>query len=397
MASAKAYGVKRQLVVLVFMLFAGVVAAQDVGALQARNKRLKDEIAALEQRIQSTAGTIQGQLTQYRMGQSLLKSRQELIGGIEKELSALNSQITEKTQAVALLRNQHAELLTAYENLLVQAYKHRDKKLWIMHILSSRTASQAYRRWRYFRNYSDYMQVQEKKIRIMGDSLAEEEARLLALQKERMASRDLLAEEISRRQEDQKDLDRRIKQLQKNERQLKQELQQRIREQKKLDGEIQKALAALEKKDLERDPAAIEAARVLSADFAANKGNLPWPLQNAVVIEPFGRITDAKWGFVFDNKGVTLSGLKGGDVKSVFNGTVSAVWMDNRDSYLIRILVSHGAYSTIYCHMVDVVVKEGDVVKTGQKLGSLSPLGEGNSYFQMLYNGVPVNPADWCR
>lgn len=54
-----------------------------------------------------------------------------------------------------------------------------------------------------------------EKIRIMGDSLAGEEARLLALQKERMASRDLLAEEISRRQEDQKDLDRRIKQLQK--------------------------------------------------------------------------------------------------------------------------------------------------------------------------------------
>ena len=150
MASAKAYEAKRQLVVLVFMLFAGVATAQDVGTLQARNKRLKDEIAALEQRIQSTAGTIQGQLTQYRMGQSLLKSRQELIGGIEKELSALNSQITEKTQAVASLRNQHAELLTAYENLLVQAYKHRDKKLWIMHILSSRSASQAYRRWRYF-------------------------------------------------------------------------------------------------------------------------------------------------------------------------------------------------------------------------------------------------------
>ncbi|HQB23822.1 MAG TPA: M23 family metallopeptidase, partial [Bacteroidales bacterium] len=59
--------------------------------------------------------------------------------------------------------------------------------------------------------------------------------------------------------------------------------------------------------------------------------------------------------------------------------------------------VSHGEFSTIYCHMVDVVVKEGDVVKTGQKLGTLSPLGEGNSYFQLLRNGVPVNPADWCR
>lgn len=331
------------------------------------------------------------------MGQSLLKSRQELIRGMEEELQVLNNRITEKTQAVAFFRQQHLDLVTAYEQLLVQAYKHRDKKLWVMHILSSETATQAYRRWRYFRNYSDYMRVQERKIRDTRDSLTLEEARLVVLQQERVASRDQLANEITRRQADQKVLDRSIKKLQQNEKQLRQELQKRLQEQQKLDREIQKALADLEKKDLDRDPAAAEAARVLSANFVANKGKLPWPLKEAVVIERFGRITDPKWGFVFDNKGVTLSGHKGGEVSTIFNGTVASIWMDNRDSYLIRILVSHGEFSTIYCHMVDVVVKEGDVVKTGQKLGTLSPLGEGNSYFQLLRNGVPVNPADWCR
>ncbi|HKM31006.1 MAG: peptidoglycan DD-metalloendopeptidase family protein [Bacteroidales bacterium] len=378
-------------------LVAGTVAAQDVDALQLRNRRLQEEIAALEKRIQSAAGTIRGQLTQYRMGQSLLKSRQELIRGMEEELQVLNNRITEKTQAVAFFRQQHLDLVTAYEQLLVQAYKHRDKKLWVMHILSSETATQAYRRWRYFRNYSDYMRVQERKIRDTRDSLTLEEARLVVLQQERVASRDQLANEITRRQADQKVLDRSIKKLQQNEKQLRQELQKRLQEQQKLDREIQKALADLEKKDLDRDPAAAEAARVLSANFVANKGKLPWPLKEAVVIERFGRITDPKWGFVFDNKGVTLSGHKGGEVSTIFNGTVASIWMDNRDSYLIRILVSHGEFSTIYCHMVDVVVKEGDVVKTGQKLGTLSPLGEGNSYFQLLRNGVPVNPADWCR
>ena len=178
---------------------------------------------------------------------------------------------------------------------------------------------------------------------------------------------------------------------------MKAELQKRIKEQQKLNDEIQKALAALEKKDAGRDREAVEAARVLSADFAANKGNLPWPLKDAIVIERFGRITDPKWGFTFDNKGVTLSGQKGGDVHVIFNGVVSSIWMDNRDSYLIRILVSHGDFSTIYCHMVDVSVKEGDTVVTGQKLGTLSPQGEGNSYFQLLRNGIPLNPADWCR
>jgi len=185
--------------------------------------------------------------------------------------------------------------------------------------------------------------------------------------------------------------------MQQNEKQLKAALQRRIEEQRKLDREIREALAALEKKDIATDPAAVEAARVLSEDFAANKGNLPWPLKNAVVIERFGRITDPKWGFTFDNKGVTLSGTKAGEVRVVFNGTVSSIWMDNRDSYLIRILVTHGQYSTIYCHMVDVVVKEGQKVVTGQKLGTLSPQGEGNSYFQLLHKGIPVNPADWCR
>ncbi|MFA6326232.1 MAG: peptidoglycan DD-metalloendopeptidase family protein, partial [Bacteroidales bacterium] len=81
----------------------------------------------------------------------------------------------------------------------------------------------------------------------------------------------------------------------------------------------------------------------------------------------------------------------------VFNGVVASVWMDKRDSYLIRILVSHGEYNTIYCHMVDVVVKEGDKVTTGQKLGTLSPLGEGISYFQLLHKSTPLNPAEWCR
>ncbi|HOF75828.1 MAG TPA: peptidoglycan DD-metalloendopeptidase family protein [Bacteroidales bacterium] len=389
---------KRVLLILSILLAAGARAgAQDVGALQSRNNRLREEIATLESRIDSTTDNIRGQLTQYRLGQSLIASRQELLRGMEQELAVLNSRIAEKNQMILRLRQEHNHLLTAYESLLQQAYRHRDRKLWIMHILSSESASQAYRRWRYFRNYSDYMRTQEQKIRETQDSLVREETRLVSLQQERVQARDDVALEVSRMEKDQRLLDGNIKKMQQNEKQLKAALQRRIEEQRKLDREIREALAALEKNDIATDPAAVEAARVLSEDFAANKGNLPWPLKNAVVIERFGRITDPKWGFTFDNKGVTLSGTKAGEVRVVFNGTVSSIWMDNRDSYLIRILVTHGQYSTIYCHMVDVVVKEGQKVVTGQKLGTLSPQGEGNSYFQLLHKGIPVNPADWCR
>ena len=308
---------------------------------------------------------------------------------METELARLNGDIAQKNRMIVALKQEREELTTAYRALLQQAYRHRDKKLWIMHVLSSESAAQAYRRWRYFRNYSDYMRMQEKKIRQTEEQLQSEETRLVALHQERVVARDRLAVEIDRMERDQRTLDDNIRKLRQNEKQLRDELQKRIREQRSLDRQIREALAALEKKDAARDSEAIEAARVLSADFAANKGNLPWPLKGAIVLERFGRITDSRWGFTFDNKGVTLSGTKGGDVSAVFNGTVASVWMDNRDSYLIRILVTHGEYSTIYCHMVDVVVKEGDKVVTGQKLGTLSPLGEGNSYFQLLRNGVP--------
>ena len=389
---------KRLLLILSVMIFvAGTLRSQDVQNMQAKNRKLQEEIAMLQERIQTTSDDIKGRLHQYRLAQRLLSNRQELIRGIETELETLHQDILEKNREIGILKEERETLSTAYEDLLQQAYRHRDKKLWIMHILSSKSASQAFRRWRYFRSYSDYMREQEQKIRQTQTRLQEEEAKLVSLQQERKDARDELALEVNRMKEDQQNLNRNIARLQQNEKQLKAELQKRIKEQQKLNDEIQKALAALEKKDAGRDREAVEAARVLSADFAANKGNLPWPLNDAIVIERFGRITDPKWGFTFDNKGVTLSGQKGGDVHVIFNGVVSSIWMDNRDSYLIRILVSHGDFSTIYCHMVDVSVKEGDTVVTGQKLGTLSPQGEGNSYFQLLRNGIPLNPADWCR
>lgn len=209
---------KRVLLILSILLAAGARAgAQDVGALQSRNNRLREEIATLESRIDSTTDNIRGQLTQYRLGQSLIASRQELLRGMEQELAVLNSRIAEKNQMILRLRQEHNHLLTAYESLLQQAYRHRDRKLWIMHILSSESASQAYRRWRYFRNYSDYMRTQEQKIRETQDSLVREETRLVSLQQERVQARDDVALEVSRMEKDQRLLDGNIKKMQQNE------------------------------------------------------------------------------------------------------------------------------------------------------------------------------------
>ncbi len=371
--------------------------AQTIDDMQHKSSELQAEIARLQQRIALSADDIKGQLNKYRMSQRLLANRQELIKGLDDEITLLNADIQKKNSEIVRLGQQRDELTGAYDNLLQQAYRHRDKKMWLMHVLSSESGGQAYRRWMYFKNYSDFIRDHVKRIKETEAQLALEKAGLKKLQDERVEARKKRQAEVDRMQSEQRSLDKNIKKLQQNDRQLKTELKKRRQEQDKLNQEIKKALAALEKKDAVKDEAAIKADRILSADFAKNKGLLPWPLEDAVVVERFGLIIDPKWGFRFDNKGVTLSGSKGADVKTVFNGVVASIWMDKRDSYLIRILVSHGEYSTIYCHMVDVTVKEGDKITTGQKLGTLSPLGEGISYFQLLHKSTPLNPAEWCR
>ena len=84
------------LIISILISITGTLHAQGVEDMQARNRRLKEEIATLEKRIGTTAEDIKGQLNQYRMGQRLLSNRQELIKGMEEELAGLNTSIAEK-------------------------------------------------------------------------------------------------------------------------------------------------------------------------------------------------------------------------------------------------------------------------------------------------------------
>lgn len=374
------------------LLLACPVMAQNVQDMQKRGQQLQKEIDALQQRIEEAGGNLEGQVNQYRMGQRLLSSRQKLITGIEGEIASYNDRIVAKNKAIQDLSVQHEQLMDSYQLLLQKAYSHRDKKLWFMHVLASEDFSQAYRRWRYFKSYGDYMRNQVKRIQATEEQLKAEKEALQQLQAERVVLRAEREQEVSKMKQDQQKLDNGIKKLQKNQKQLKAELQKRQKEQNVLNNQIQKAIAdAAQKKAKTESAAQKQASRVLSADFAKNKGKLPWPLDNALVIEAFGSTLGPQ--SKLKNKGVVLSAEEGATVKSVFNGTVSKVWFSNIDSYLWRVLVSHGDYYTIYCHMAKVNVKAGDTVTTGQALGTLAPGGV--CYFQLSTADAPLDPEMW--
>lgn len=108
---------------------------------------------------------------------------------------------------------------------------------------------------------------------------------------------------------------------------------------------------------------------------AAGKGIFRWPLDNVRITQQFGRTADS--GRLYSSgthNGIDLAASIGTPIKSALAGTVQAT--GNTDalkgcySYGKWVLVRHGnGLSTLYAHMSQVNVSQGQTVTTGGVLG----------------------------
>ena len=136
----------------------------------------------------------------------------------------------------------------------------------------------------------------------------------------------------------------------------------------------------------------------LSGEFANNKGKLPWPV-NGVLVRSYGK----QYHPVFknlelpSNDGIDIAVDAGGEVCSVFEGEVLDVFV--MPSYGQCVLVQHGStYFTFYCKLGSIVVKKGEKVRTGQKLGVVEPMnGTSQIHFEIWKDKSPQNPSSWLR
>ena len=67
----------------------------------------------------------------------------------------------------------------------------------------------------------------------------------------------------------------------------------------------------------------------------------------------------------------------------------------------IHVLLAHsGGDETLYCHLSEVTVREGQVVGAGQRIGSVGASGFATGphlHFEVHSGGRPVDPALWLR
>ena len=161
--------------------------------------------------------------------------------------------------------------------------------------------------------------------------------------------------------------------------------------------DLQKAQAELQNllDDLQRRGTA-EKDLPPTGEFASMKGRLIWPVAGKV-IRGFGKHTHPKYGTVTMNNGLDISAKGGAPIVAVAAGFVEFVdWID---AFGKCVIINHGGgYYTLYAHVADTNVSQGQKVGRGQAIAEVGDTGSLEGYvchFEIRQARKALNPTEW--
>ena len=372
-------------------------------SLESQRARLQKDIELINRKLAENSKSSEKVLSNLTLVRSKIAKREALITECDRTLNLLRDSISVCEKQITALQDRYDTLSFYYAKLVRGAYKNRDSKSWYMYILSSDSVGQAFRRIGYFRSLSSQMNTQAQKIQEASAALEAEKARLVSLKKESDEVRGQVVKERSKLKDEESESARMQDRLQKDKQQYQKQLKEKNRQIEALNKKIAEVIRQSQKpskgssKTSKGKTVSTEIDTKLSNEFAANKGKLPWPVEG-VITDRFGKHKHPVYENVElpQNNGVTLTVRKGAQAKAVFNGKVTQVFV--LPGYNQCVLVSHGAYFTLYTKLKSVSVKAGEKVSTGQVIGVVDTIGGEDLFHFELWNGnQPQNPETWLR
>lgn len=139
-----------------------------------------------------------------------------------------------------------------------------------------------------------------------------------------------------------------------------------------------------------QEPSASAPAAVASAPAAAapaGDGTWAWPAKGKVIAS----FNDSS------NKGIDLGGDIGEDVLAAGSGEVKYVGSSLRGYGNLVIIKHNNDYSSVYAHNQEILVKENQQVRKGQKIATLgkSDADRPKLHFEIRRQGKPVDPLKY--
>ena len=132
--------------------------------------------------------------------------------------------------------------------------------------------------------------------------------------------------------------------------------------------------------------------------FGAQKGRLSMPAKGEIV-GSFGRHKHPQFNSYTVSNGISIAAPQGADVHSVYDGQV--IFADYFKGYGNMVIVDHGGgFFSLYAHAARIVKKVGANVARNEVVATVGDVDSSRGptlYFEIRYQGKPVDPTPWLK
>ncbi|RLD55248.1 MAG: peptidase M23, partial [Bacteroidetes bacterium] len=171
MAYVKNNIVKFILLLVIFSFIGSSVAQDKKVLLQSDKKKLEEEIKYSTKLLAETKKSKKTSLNQLVLLKKQIRDREKLLQTMQKQVLAVDETIKLNEEIIGDLNTDLKKLRDEYAQMVYFAYKNRDSYNKLMFIFAARDFNQAYKRLKYFQQYSEYRKIQSQLIVKTRDEL----------------------------------------------------------------------------------------------------------------------------------------------------------------------------------------------------------------------------------
>ncbi len=377
--------------------------------LEAKREQLQNEIREINRLLFSEKKYRGSVLDQIAALNKKIHVRQNLISITNQQSRYLTRKINQNINKISDLRDDLTVLKNEYAVIIEKSYQKRSKQSKLMFLMSSKNFFEAFKRFQYMKQYTQYRKEQGAEIIKKTDELArlnkdlneERKVKEVLLVQNRKARKTLLEENKI-----QKDL---LATLKANESNYLAQIKEKEKEAKKIDRQIEEliraAIAEANKKNTDLKSRATDNSRfyltpeaeIIANNFTANKGRLIWPVEKGIKSQGFGVYSDAVYpGIKHESNGVIIATDEGARARAIFDGEVIAILSIPGGKKGVQI--KHGNFISTYYNLSVVFVSKGDEVISKQEIGTVFTnqfSGQTLLKFYLFEDTNRLNPEEW--
>ncbi|MDD4236403.1 MAG: peptidoglycan DD-metalloendopeptidase family protein [Bacteroidales bacterium] len=385
-------------ILIILTLLCAISVAQNRSELEKKKNNAIKEIEYTNKLIRETEQGKKESVNNLNLINTKISARQELINAISSEISLIETTIKDNELVISMLEEDLIALRNEYAKMIVLAYKNRNSYDRLMFILSSDDFNQAYKRLKYYQQYSDYRKKQAMAIKGIQVVLNSENEKLAASKQEKETLLAEKSDETNQLKQEKRMQNSTIQKLTKQEEDLRKTLRKYEETAAQLQREIEKLIAEEAKASSSSGTYQLTPAeKLISTNFGNNKGALPWPVERGVIVSSYGKHPHPVLGGVtIENAGVDIATAQGTQVRAIFEGEVRRVF--TLPGAQNAVIIRHGNYLSVYTHLSKAFVKKGDKVETKQAIGEVYTDKEENKtivHIEIWKENLKMNPAQW--